>query len=567
MDQSDENEARRITQIRYVIWYVLVLIFTLKLIYFYINNFCEPIHAQHEFQEFFNNTGDEKTDNSIQKNIPIMPGVCVIGQCPAPKKMTDQLDDIEKILQDRLHPEQKPEEALIKAGIVVSLSFLWFLTFQLVNLIKNWVPLQDKKPWRMYLTGVANLIWEGSKNWLRNLSLIRFFLKWLLFFLAFFVPILFALSMYKIYEPAVFMMALVAIFVAAEHYGGLTETEYKLEKTTTELAEAIKKTESELEKRTSELKDAMGTILNADGALEWRNELYRLYSNAKFRIDAVIRHFDIDNEWWQCGKAGKPWDDYQMLVNDNDHSDILLKVLMKCEAEVEFVSKFPLPMLDQGLEYNERRGRYFYDFLGLAWRLVVLDIVMQARIARAKDNPTLKVAHLRVKISTAACWMHVVDDTVYQIIERKSTGGPTVREITRDIKNNNSRVALIAWARRSVRQFGQRGGLAEEYIFSVLRYEALKHFDESVALDYDHLVKILNKLGMADFIQNSRGEFCIVDPNDKQQGLTLEEAEKLCVAVFQKLLTDRCHRSMCRTKDNEFTGDVVNIQQLAYEVV
>jgi xanthine/uracil permease len=61
----------------------------------------------------------------------------------------------------------------------------------------------------------------------------------------------FVLAMHEEYEPTVFVMALVAIFVAAEHYGGLTENV------------------ETLEEKTTALQNRLGAVLNADGLNEW----------------------------------------------------------------------------------------------------------------------------------------------------------------------------------------------------------------------------------------------------------------------------------------------------------
>ena len=76
------------------------------------------------------------------------------------------------------------EGSIVKSLAVVCISILWFRTFRLSALAR----------WR---------------RWLVALSVLP--------------AIVFALAMQAAYEPAVFVMALVAIYVAAEHYSGLRE--------------------------------------------------------------------------------------------------------------------------------------------------------------------------------------------------------------------------------------------------------------------------------------------------------------------------------------------------------
>jgi hypothetical protein len=171
---------------------------------------------------------------------------------------------------------------------------------------------------------------------------------------------IFSLSMYHAYEPAVFVMALVAVYVAAEHYGGLVQTE------------------QELHERTEDLMSTMGTVLDADGLNFWRAEIYALYLNATWRIDAVIRNFDIDLEWWKCATERAPWDHYVMRSAAKTGEYTLLHVMGASRAKVKFAVDMPLPMRAVSPECPEpEKGKFFRDLLGLAWYLVVFDLAFK----------------------------------------------------------------------------------------------------------------------------------------------------------------------------------------------
>jgi hypothetical protein len=130
---------------------------------------------------------------------------------------------------------------------------------------------------------------------------------------------------------------------------------------------------------------------------------------------------------------------------------------------------------------------------------------------------------------------------VYQMIERSTLASSTVRELTHSLADRDERRLLSRWARENVRCFARRGGLAEEYVFSVLRYGAYETGipeDEELAL-----VEVLNRLGMQEYLREPNEEFVIVEEDsghkpgsDNLLMLKRTHAQKLCVAVFRKLI-------------------------------
>jgi hypothetical protein len=431
-----------------------------------------------------------------------------------------QLESIKKILCGRLHEPQDREVAYFKILFVIALTILWFWTFLLINRVKTYVAQRPE---------VAPLDEQASapvppKNLCHYATAaIAATPKLIGIVFAAAPALIFALSMYRAYEPAVFMMALVAIFVAAEHYGELG------------------KTGEELEARTADLKNTMGTVLDADGLNTWRAEVYALYRSAAWRIDAVIRSFDIDLEWWKCAGAADPWRQYVDRCAARSGKYTLLRVMGESRAKVQFAVEMPLPTREVRKECpKQEKSKFFRDLLGLAWYLVVFNLAFkqrQERTASAGPPP----APLRIKLTHAPSWMHVVDYTVYQGIERSTAANSTVRELTHSVIDPAERRALSGWARENVRRFARRGERAEEYVFSVLRYGAYQ--DNCQEKDRLDIGEILNNLGMQEYLDEPKEDFMIAStvdvPSENKNNfvmLTRADAENLCEAVFAKLI-------------------------------
>jgi len=481
-------------------------------------------------------------------------------------RVRDEIRALGVTIKDRTHPQQSLPDSLLKVVVVVTISGLWFQTFLLANALKRaisrWrrrrIPFDTRRfrqrQAEVQADGCLHMVTPplAAPRWREH----RLFngaplaLKWLLGVWSLVPPLVFAVAMHSVYEPAVFVMALAAIFVAAEHYGGLTETEH------------------ELKARTDELKSKVGTVLDADGLNEWRTELYGLYGKASYRVDAVIRYFDIDSAWWKCAGSAHPWIEYAKRCGSGSDSDTLLSTLLNTQAKVRFVSDQPLEALERlpWASRNERKD-FFRSLLGLTWNLVVFDIAYEARVAKAYSGTS---ARYRIKISRAPCWMHVVDDTVFQAIERGKEGNATVRQLTHDIADVEDRRALSGWARDNVRRFAQRGGRAEEYVFAVLRYAALGlacQEEEDLALK-----RLLNQLGMKDYLDEPKQDFLLAafDDVDERMNrsvlLSRETAETLCTAVFSELLNRRMDKRNCLVKSWALPG-CMKLKHLLSELV
>jgi len=467
-------------------------------------------------------------------------------ESPDPTLATIQkaIEQVGKDVRERTHPPQDLPNSLLKILVVIVISWLWFYTFLLKNELKRayrrWQQArppfdlaayrkqEGRRPIALFGLVAPGLL--PRRLWRERpvADLVRGSIAWVLGIWSLLPALVFAVAMHAAYEPAVFVMALAAIFVAAEHYSGLTKAEH------------------EIKASTDDLKRTMGIVLDADGLNEWRTEVYDLYGEAKGRIDAVIRIFDIDPEWWKCAGPGDPWDQYRERCKLSSGAGTLLSVLIKSEARVRFVSDQPLEKLVRlrGAAPSERK-EFFRALLGLSWNLVVFDMAYQARVRKHVDR---KVSRLRIKISRAPAWMHVVDETVYQVIERGSENA-TVRQLTHSMTDARERQALSGWAKSNVRRFAQRGGRAEEYVFAALRFAAIRA--QSSEGQHLPLKQLLDELGMEDYLKEPKGDFLIAPRNVIDQRMNrsvlLSEttAQSLCMAVFDELLRCRLGKNNC----------------------
>lgn len=434
-------------------------------------------------------------------------------QCPGPNPADCQVAAI----LERMHPLQTAPDALVKSLIVVSLAMLWFSTFTLIRRHADWTE------------SIQRELRQGKALPSRRRPAHRL-VKWGAIALAIIPAALFVLAMAGAYEPAVFVMALAAIYVAAEHYCGLEKARDDLERGVTDLGKHV------------------GTLLNADGMSAWRLQMYKEYREAHHRIDAVVRFFDIDRQWWQCHAAPDPWLEYVRRAGTQE--ELLLNVLAdeKCHAKVQFVADLPMAMptvIPRPAEVGNEQflAQYFRELLGLAWQLSVFSEVVARRRQRAAPPCTEDFRYLRIKIAGAPSWMHVIDDKTYQVIEREDLSQATVRELHRDIPSTPRKIRLSDWARRNVRHFAFRGTLGQEHLLSTLRSAALMGGTEKDHFDLITLDPILCELGLEEYLSSgAHRDFVIV--GSQGDGANAEPAflptprvaRLMCVAIFDTFL-------------------------------
>jgi hypothetical protein len=450
-------------------------------------------------------------------------------------------------IKQQLHAIQTPREALAKTLIVVALSMLWFRTFMLQHAITQRACLD------LPGGGAAAPWWMRHSTWANRLIMALSILP----------AAIFALSMVEAYEPAVFAMALAAIYVAAEHYCGLQKTEERLDQGVAGLNTGVDNVKSAagrlesgvqlLDTGVRDLMDNVGTLLNADGMERWRLALYTEYCKAGRSVDAVVRYFDIDREWWLCDANQDVWSQYKRsAAQSHEATRFLLKVMTdeRNTARFQFVADLPMPV-PKGTHGESPtqaaiRATYFRNLLGLAWQLTVFNEANQVR-------DTLRSAHgagargpgrIEVMISSAPAWMHVIDEQTYQAVERKTLAQSCFRLLHRDVTTTEA-VRVSDWARRNIVQFAARGTPAGEYVIATLRHTALARGGEdpdSAELE-TILHNVLRDLGLRTYLNTRENiDFVIVDEpghsadDDAPVQLRFADAETLCVAVFKAFL-------------------------------
>ena len=185
-------------------------------------------------------------------------------------------------------------------GLVILVTWLWFYTFRVAAQLKQIADAASA-------TTAAKFPWYLRQR-LPRPSLRPIPIPLVLGAISTLPALLFAASMHQAYQPAVFVMALVAVFVAAEHYGGLREQSEQLTEQLEQLTQqrvALETTRSELshtQKGLESIQRATETLLNFEGLARFKADVYKKYAGAKIDISAVVRFYDIDPEWWECGK-------------------------------------------------------------------------------------------------------------------------------------------------------------------------------------------------------------------------------------------------------------------------
>jgi len=466
-----------------------------------------------------------------------------------------------------LHAAPKIGEAAVQMGLVVLVTWLWFYTFRVAAQLKQIADAASATT-AAKLPSSFRLEWPKPGAGPVPIPLILGTISTL-------PALLFAGSMHEAYQPAVFVMALVAVFVAAEHYGGLREQSEQLTEQLEQLTRqrvALETTRSELsqtQKGLESIQRATETLLNFEGLARFKADVYKKYAGAKIDISAVVRFYDIDPEWWECGK--KPaavWATYLELYSkeegaekrrmekqraekekaektekEKEEKETLIGALTSPEylASTTFVSDLPLPL---SREWNRRLddNKLFRDLLGMTWQLVVLE---EARRVRARRNEAGSVGPLEAKrisayVGSPSSWMHVVDSTVFQVIWRDTREKSSVRELTVDVKPELRRM-VCKWAHDDIQRNVGRASRAEEYIVAALRFAAYQLKGESeivedqVLVEEHELSDVLGVLGMSKWLEDAPELDVLSFPGDSRVAC----GRQLCVSIFREFLLQR----------------------------
>jgi hypothetical protein len=151
----------------------------------------------------------------------------------------------------------------------------------------------------------------------------------------------FVVTMHQAYQPAVFVMALAAILVAAEHYTGLKEQEHELEDTRENSESLVSRLRIEVQS----IESKTVTILNDRGLSQFKRDVYGAYGEATV-IYAVVRMHGVDDEWWPSAiPLEEAWNAYERYGREHPQ-ETLLDVLTRSPdstLQADFVTDFPMP--------------------------------------------------------------------------------------------------------------------------------------------------------------------------------------------------------------------------------
>lgn len=241
-------------------------------------------------------------------------------------------------------------------------------------------------------------------------------------------------------EPAIFVMAVVAIYVAAEHYASLDKQRDNLSWVTEELGKQV------------------SSIQNALGTKDGRHRIYGEYSqrsavraepsDAQRSIHAIYRYFDIDDDWLRADS----WDDY---LNTRQTTALVAALRSGARQRVRIVSPLQAPVESSGGDEIEAADR-FHNFMGLLWHWLALRKLQQMR----------GDFDFRIAIAQTPHWVHVVNGKVFQI-KGDFPHALTVRDLTLEMGDMAPRFA--AWVREDVETLCAQGQSAEDFIATVLR--------------------------------------------------------------------------------------------------
>ncbi|TXI88084.1 MAG: hypothetical protein E6Q40_04080 [Cupriavidus sp.] len=266
-------------------------------------------------------------------------------------------------------------------------------------------------------------------------------------------------------EPAIFVMAVVAIYVAAEHYASLDKQRDNLRWVTEELGKQV------------------SSIQNALGTKDGRHRIYGEYSqrsavraepsDAQRSIHAIYRYFDIDDDWLRADS----WDDY---LNTKQTTALVAALRNGERQRVRIVSPLQAPVASSGGDEIETADR-FHNFMGLLWHWLALRKLQQTR----------GDFDFRIAIAQTPHWVHVVNGKVFQI-KGDFPHALTVRDLTLEMGDMAPRFAT--WVREEVETLCAQGESAEDFIAAVLR-DAAAATRQTADGSADDVGAILRQLG------------------------------------------------------------------------
>jgi hypothetical protein len=346
---------------------------------------------------------------------------------------------------------------------------MWFGAFRILGRAQSQERRSFPKP--VWLASIHSAKLHSFGEWICR--------GWWAVGMASFVVLLFAFTMHQAYQPAVLVMALIAIIVAAEHYSGLKDQQHDLKEQRQEL-NAQSKELSSAAANLATVKDYTGRLAEDAGLSHFVHDVYERYAAAE-EIHAVVRMHDIDPVWWSFAKhAEDPWKGYFEDATSRpepEHATAARRNLARALTRPDnrklracFVTDLPMP----GSEEWDRRMSpaggepLFGDLLGFAWQWIVLQEV---------QRHSLQV-ECRAWVSRPLCWVHATDRVVFQVLRREPRSRSAVLVIAdRDGLSLSAGAqetyrGMVQWASAEVRRYADRGCLGEDYLLAILRHAA-----------------------------------------------------------------------------------------------
>ncbi|WP_321960473.1 hypothetical protein [Paraburkholderia sp. J7] len=420
------------------------------------------------------------------------------------------LDTFRKVMSDLLTDEQ--EETSFQGVFVLALTFLAFLMHGLESAGKK------EGHGEAATAGTSRLRrWAGNPH-------VRFAVPTLIFFAA--------MIRRSHDDAAVFLMAVLAIYVAAEHFVALQQQHATARSILWEMsqqAEEIKKhtsglgaLQTDLKRRATEVGDVIaelnrqvGSIRNSLGTPYSQRQLYKAYGvpvdprraatpkGYGAGIYAVYRLLDIDGEWLDAPRKQK----WPLYFDKNPPRETLYSALMRGRRDrVLIITDMPLRLVkpwSDASEPDRDRATDFLRFIGLVWHTVVLE--QAARDLQAEHGVR---ANYDVRVGDSSNWMHVVDGTVYQLLG-KPPGQVYLRDLTLDITREGERTGmnLVNWAVEDIMRSASRAASARDYICAVFSQVLMirRLYQMDLPLLPGIVDQILLDIGFGDWLQFQDG--------------------------------------------------------------
>lgn len=361
--------------------------------------------------------------------------------------------------------------ATFQIATAVAVSWMWFQAFRIQGHARLHAPTAGTQP---------GLLYRVRAGWQR----------WWAVGMALVVVVLFIFAMHQAYQPAVFVMAMIAIIVAAEHYSGLMEQQDELSSVTKDLG-TVEKNLSTAATDLRRVEEYTGRLVEDAGLSHFVHDVYERYASAR-EIHAVVRMHDIDPLWWSFAQERDPWTLYFEDAKDPSAAKTserrnLARALARSDPDTLsacFVSDLPMPgSTEWRSRLTDPSEPLFGDLLGFAWQWIVMH---HARQTNTRVN-------CRAWVSRPLCWVHATDRIVFQVLRREPRSRSAVLVIANmdglplSAGAQEAYRSLIQWAKAEVHRYAERGCAAEDYLVAVLR----------------HAAGLASKQGTAELVNNS----------------------------------------------------------------